>query len=263
MARPGPVSGFAARLAFATLSLAFVLFPLASSPAAAAAQAEQEGRPLAVLFMGNSHTALHDLPGMVAAILSSARPSRRVDYVEAPGWMTLNARGAHGPSLELLRGRAWTHVVLQAQDYSSSGKYTYPVEGAERLARLAVEGGAEVVLFAEWPRRGVDESSRIYATYAAISVEGGASLPPLPQAFDLARRRHPELVLHHPDGNHSSPAGAFLAALVLAATIDPSLELDAPRVIPGLSVDPETQARLGLVARDCLAAFAAEAPRGE
>ena len=44
---------------------------------------------ITLLFMGNSHTAVNDLPAMVAAMVRAARPGRTVFAQEAPGWMFL------------------------------------------------------------------------------------------------------------------------------------------------------------------------------
>src|SRR3954471_13310662 len=85
---------------------------------------------VSLLFMGNSHTAVNGLPQMVAAMVRAAWPGRTVEAVEAPGWMFLEERARDAPSLALLRSRAWKFVVLQAQEYSSSGMFEYPIDGA-------------------------------------------------------------------------------------------------------------------------------------
>lgn len=202
-----------------------------------------------IAFFGNSHTTVHNVPGTVAALLRLANAGKSVETVESPDWMLLNARGDHAPSLALLASRRWTHVVWQAQDYSSSGQFVYPTTGAEKLVRLSREQGAKAVLFAEWPRRGINESARIYETYASIARVQPACLPPIPQAFDLAIARHPDLVLHEADGNHSAPAGAFLAAVLLFMAID-ATPVDSLPALPGIAVDGETQRLLRWVARD-------------
>jgi hypothetical protein len=217
------------------------------APAAGAAQADFD-----LVFFGNSHTSVNDVPAQVAAMLRAARPDKSVAATTQPDWMLLNARGEHAPSLTLLSGRKWTHVILQAQDYSSSGQFVYPTTGAEKLVRVAREQGSKPVLFAEWPRAGINESARIYETYSTIARAQPACLPPIPQAFDLALARHPQIVLHSSDGNHSSPAGAYLAALLLFAAID-ATPIDTLPALPGIAVDAETQRQLRLVARDAAA----------
>jgi len=68
---------------------------------------------------------------------------------------------------------------------------------------------------------------------------------------DLALARHPALVLHAADGNHSAPAGAFLAALVLYATITGQSPLDLPP-LPRHPVDAPLQQTLRGIAAEAV-----------
>ena len=206
-----------------------------------------------LLFMGNSHTSANGLPQMVAAMVAAAT-GKSVTAVEAPGSMFLGERATDAASLRLLREGSWNFVVLQAQEYSSSGTFTYPTDGAEALVRMAREAHAVPILFPEWPRRGIDETQRIYALHVSIAMKEPACVAPIPQAFDLALAQHPELVLHADDGNHSSPAGAFLASLVIATTIT-TLAPDRLPFLPQLAVDAATQEKLRLAAAATVAAF--------
>jgi hypothetical protein len=201
---------------------------------------------LRILFLGNSHTSRHDVPGTVAALLRAARPGARVEVVREPTLLHLQERAEHGPSLELLGSQPWDYVVLQAQDYSSSGRYDYPTTGAEQLVRQARAAGAVPVLFAEWARRGVDETRRIVDTYARVAAADPACLPPVPEAFDRAGTD-----LLAADGNHASTAGAFLAATVLAGALvaEPVAGLPAVDGPPAM-----VQRRLRQVADAALAA---------
>lgn len=76
-------------------------------------------------------------------------------------------------------------------------------------------------------------------------------MAPIPQAFDLARARFPSMTLHAADGNHSAPAGAFLASLVLFSAITGASVVDLPN-IPGFNVDVEAQLRLKGIASEVL-----------
>src|SRR5262249_38333674 len=144
-----------------------------------------------LLFMGNSHTELNDLTGMVAAIVREQRPGKTVRKVEAPGSMFLEERAGDPETLRVLREGHWDFVVLQAQEYSSSGQFTYPTDGAEALIRMARAQAATPILFPEWPRRGIDETQRIFALHASIARRKPACVAPVPRAFDLALARHP------------------------------------------------------------------------
>lgn len=72
-------------------------------------------------------------------------------------------------------------------------------------------------------------------------------MAPIGPAWDLALTRHPSLVLHDSDGNHSAPAGAFLTALVLYATITGLSRLDLPH-LSQFNIDAGTQQILRAIA---------------
>jgi hypothetical protein len=209
---------------------------------------------LKLLFMGNSHTASHDLPDTVAALVRAARPGRTVGVEVASDWGFLEDHASNPRTLELLDRRRWSFVVLQAQKYSSSGQFSYPIEPAIHLARRARTSGAVPIMFPEWPRRGIDETQRIFDLHVSIARQEPACVAPIPQAFDLARARTSALVLHEADGNHSAPAGAFLAALVIASTMT-GTPPDTLPFIPRPGVDAETQALLRRVAADTILAY--------
>ena len=92
---------------------------------------------------------------------------------------------------------------------------------------------------------------RRWAQRRARIAHGAA---PQPLAWDLALGRHPSLVLHDPDGNHSAPAGAFLAAVVIAATLTGAAPGDFA-VVEGFGVDAQAQARLRAVAAEAVLAY--------
>jgi hypothetical protein len=221
------------------LVAAVVLTACSGAPAARPAAPSESAGPagdgvLRILFVGNSHTANHDVPGTVARLLRQARPGARVEVEREPTYLHLQERSTHEPTLRLIDSRAWDYVVLQAQDYSLSGQYDYPTSGAIELAERVHAAGAEPVLFAEWARRGIDETDRILRVYGTVAAFGKACLPPVPEAFDLVHG----VELLAPDGNHSSEAGAALAAAVIAGSIvgepvpvDPRLDGAATRAL--------------------------------
>lgn len=210
---------------------------------------------ITVLMMGNSHTSVNQLPDTLATMLRAGNPGKTVTVTVAPGSMFLDERLAHGPSVALLRGQRWSHVVLQAQKYSTSGTRSYSTAEAEQLIRLARTSGAVPVMFPEWARLGIGETETIYDLHVSIAFAEPACVAPIGQAWDRALTRHPTLTLHSADGNHSAPAGAFLAALVLYSTLTGS----SPAALPtfaGHSVDDATQAQLRRAAADTVEAVA-------
>lgn len=210
---------------------------------------------ITMLFMGNSHTSVNNIPAMVAAMVRAGKPAKTVAATEAPTWIHLEERASDATSLALLQSQRWSYVILQAQNYSLSGQTFYPTAGAEKLVRLSRQAGALPVLFPEWPRVGIAETQIIYDKYVSIAMKEPACVPPIPQAFDLARARLPAITLHNADGNHSAPAGAFLASLILYATITGA----SPSGLPALAitdVDAEVQEKLRGVATEMVQTIA-------
>lgn len=202
---------------------------------------------ISVLMFGNSHTAANDLPGMLTAMLRAGRPGKTVSVVNAAGFMFLEDRIGDAPSIALFNGRKWNAVVFQAQKYSSSGLFQYSIEEAVELVRRTRAMPAQAVMFPEWPRRGIDETARIFELHVSIAQRRPACVATIPQAWDLAAMRLPSLVLHAEDGNHALAPGSFLAALMLYASLTGSSPLSLP-ALPGLGVSDATQASLRAVA---------------
>ncbi len=222
-----------------------------SAPAAVAVPTPTTvaGADINLLFMGNSHTSVNNLTGMVAAMLRAGMPAKTVATVEAPGWMFLEERLADAATLNLLKSRQWSFVILQAQKYSSSGQFSYSTAEAEELIRLSRNQSALPVLFPEWSRKDIAETQRIFDLHVSIAQKQPACIAPIPHAWDLAFVRHPQLVLHDRDGNHSTPAGAFLAALIIYATVSNLSPMNLP-ALPQFNVDDDTQLKLRAIAAE-------------
>ncbi|HEX4858532.1 MAG TPA: hypothetical protein VFV17_05900, partial [Usitatibacteraceae bacterium] len=65
------------------------------SAASTVAPAAPLAADVTILFMGNSHTAFHDVPGTVVKLMRGAEPSRTVAALTSPDWMHLDERGEH------------------------------------------------------------------------------------------------------------------------------------------------------------------------
>jgi len=207
---------------------------------------------ITLLFMGNSHTSFNDLSTMVADMVRAAKPGQSVASVEAPGFMFLEDRVPDAPSMDLLHSQDWSFVILQAQKYSTSGQFEYSTEEAKELIRMSRVQHAVPVMFPEWPLRNVAETQRIYDLHVSIAQAEPACVAPVGQAWDLALIRDGSLPLYADDGNHSRPPGAFLAALVLFATITGESPLDLPN-LPQYPVDAAMQELLRGIAAETVA----------
>lgn len=209
------------------------------------------GADINILFMGNSHTLFHDVPATVVALVRAGRPGKTVNGVTAPGSMFLEERISHLATLDLLKSRQWSAVVLQAQKTSSSWMFSYPIEPAIELVKHARTQSAIPVLFPEWARLGLTESHLIYDVHTMIAKSQPACIAPIGQAWDMAIARQPGLSLHNADGNHANANGAYLAALVLYTTLTGELPRNLP-AITGSAVDANTQEFLRGIATEAV-----------
>jgi hypothetical protein len=204
-----------------------------------------------MLFLGNSHTQANELTEMVADMVRAGEPGKSVAAVEAPGSLFLDERLRHAGTMTLLRNQDWSYVILQAQKYSTSGQTEYSIAEAAQLVYISRQQHAVPVMFPEWPRRGINETRRIYDLHVSIAQVEPACVAPVGQAWDIALGREQTLQLHAADGNHATPAGAFLAALVLYATITGNSPLDLPP-FPQHPIDTTLQETLRGIAAEAV-----------
>jgi hypothetical protein len=170
---------------------------------------------VSILFVGNSHTTMHDLPGLIGAMIRHRHPGRSVDtHVVGVGF--LEDVGRDPRCREEIETRPWKYVVLQAQKESKTGRYSYSQEEGIAIAKLARARGATVLFYSEWGLRDVPgHGPRIEKVYQAMAAAAGAVVAPVGRAWDRALAARPDLELYAGDGNHQSALGAFLTAAVL------------------------------------------------
>lgn len=168
-------------------------------------------KELRLLFFGNSHTGNFNVPGMVKSLLESDGTGRRV-YVDKMVGGVLNDWSEKPESDRKIKEGRFDFVILQGAMLSSSHKYKYSQDGAIRLAKLAKSSGSHPLLFAEWSRKNWQESGYIMGIYKEIAKASGAEIVPVCYAFDKFLKISPKAELWQGDGNHSTLAGAYMAA---------------------------------------------------
>lgn len=233
------------------------------------AQVEDDSRAkvtsgdIRVLLIGNSHSSKNDLPELLASLIREAHQNTVVHAEAAPRWAFLADRIGDNVTQKTLESGRWTHVVLQAQKYSTSGRYYYPTDAAEEWIRRVKLRGSVPILFPEWARRGnSEEGARVHALHMSIASREPACVAPVGYAWQVALDADRRLRLHASDGNHAGRKGALLTAYVLyqAITDQPAEALpyiksakvdaisqealraaasEAYRTVPGCHNDPE------------------------
>jgi hypothetical protein len=202
---------------------------------------------LRVLFVGNSYTVFNNLPDLVAAI-AAADPDGPiiVPMLVTRGGATLRWHLENGSALKSLATGKWDFVVLQEQSLLGGdfkdGKAVvgdpseFHASTREWAARIRAVG-ATPILYMTWARREPADAARVQKAladaYLGIGKELGVKVAPVGLAWAETRRRLLTLDLHIWDGSHPTPAGSYLAAAVIYATLTARSPVGAPSVIQG------------------------------
>src|SRR5690242_10358178 len=132
---------------------ALLLAALAFTPAGRKAFEAFDSRPpVRILFIGNSHTFVNDMPGMVRRIADGAGVKQRYDITaHAVGGATFKNDWENSGVQALLK-QPWDHVILQS---GSSETLSEPLlrdflDYGARLAVRARETGGKRWLYVTW-----------------------------------------------------------------------------------------------------------------
>jgi hypothetical protein len=212
--------------------------------------------PSRVLFLGNSFTASFEGLAEITAAFAAARNWALVaEQVAPPGYTLEDHFGDARASRTLLVEGGYDRVVLQEQSTRPFANRPRFERFGRLLAAEAASAGARPLFLMTWARRDVPgDQAGLTDAYCGLAGELGAEVAPAGLAFELARERHPEIGLYHPDGSHPSAAGTYLAALLVYARLAGESPLGLPRDPTALVTLPEDDARrLQQVAADVLA----------
>lgn len=243
---------------FVALALGAVVAALAAkSPAAS--PAESSGCPESILFIGNSCTYFNNVPELVTALMAKGAGCHVQTRMIAPGGAQLRKQWADDHTRAALTERKWDYVILQEQ--STLGR-DYYVDGNARVvgdelfapaaalwSKAARDAGAQPVFYLTWSRKTTPEDqAALNHAYFSAARQAGAPVAPAGIAWQLVRRERPDLELYWKDGSHPSPAGSYLAACAIYATLLhrdpsglPSRITGTPMSVEGAPVDPSTE----------------------
>ena len=189
--------------------------PAGGDKTAGASEVEKvRSADVSVLFVGNSHSMMHDLPNLIGEMIRFRHPEKTVySNVFPVGFLEDAARDDR--CKKQIESAPWRFLVLQAQKESRSGRFEYSLAEGIDLAKLGKAHGCEVVFYSEWGLKEVaGHGQRIEKIYRKMAGAASAQVAPVGRAWELALSKRPELGLYSEDGNHQSALGAFLTACV-------------------------------------------------
>jgi hypothetical protein len=216
---------------------------------AAAPVAGQETRDtLDVFFVGNSYIYFNNLPGLVEGIsdMLDGPYVRTASHTHGGYRLGEHLTDGHLPGALGSDGSTnhpWDFVVLQEQSALATvtdtvtGELGSPVEfqrAVRDLASQARDLGATPALYMTWAKkRWPDQLTDISTAYRGAGAELDAPVAPVGEAWAAVATRRPDFELFVADGSHPNPAGSYLAACVMYATLTGKNPAGGPREVWG------------------------------
>lgn len=199
-----------------------------------------------VLFIGNSYTLNHDLPGLTADVTESAG-DELIYGVSAYSSYSLQLHSSNATTLEMIRQGNWNHVVLQEYSLNPSESLSWVQSNVFPHVQflndeiLSHNNEVETMFYMTWGRRdgdagrcpynphvctyeGMDDLTRERYLMMAEIFNGVVS--PVGAVWRYLRENHPSIELYDPDGSHPTEAGTYAAACCFYTAIfqkDPAL----------------------------------------
>jgi PKD domain/Secretion system C-terminal sorting domain len=185
-----------------------------------------------VLFLGNSYTAVNNLPLLLRNIALSTNDTLIIDS-NTPGGYTLQLHTTNTTSQSKLMAGNWDFVVLQEQSQLPSfpddqvAVEVFPYAKFLDSVINQYSPCAETVFYNTWGRKTGDASncgswppvcsyegmdSLLHLRYVQMATDNNALVSPVGVVWKYLRIMHPEIELYATDGSHPSAAGSYAAA---------------------------------------------------
>ncbi len=130
-----------------------------SSTSEGVAESSSSGEPvvceppqsLSVLFIGNSFTFTHDLPGMVSGLGEDASLPIETDSLTEPG-QRLSYHVQNEATRPMIQSRSWDYVVIQGHSLETLNQLDAFLADGQTLVEWIEDAGAEPLLYETWAR---------------------------------------------------------------------------------------------------------------
>ena len=213
------------RIPAALFSLAFVACLSNSS----APPLSGDGAP--ILFIGNSHTYVNDLPGILQALADSAGGETIATMSIVNANYALIDHWNDGVAKQEIERRTWRYVIMQ-QGWTPAGVCQDTLRLATQLFSESIRrAGATPAVLEVWaPASRPGQSPGTIESYRLAAQDVNGLLFPAAEAWLEAQTRQPGYTLYA-DDIHASEAGSYLAALVMYARIFNRSPVGLPRAL--------------------------------
>jgi hypothetical protein len=208
---------------------------------------------LRALFIGNSYTAVNNLPEMLSQLSTSLGDVLIYDS-NTPGGQTFQNHAANMVNYQKMAAQSWDYIVLQGQSQEPSfptaqvNSQTLPYALLLADSAKSIQPCAQVNFFMTWGRQNGDPqwdsintfdkmNLRLRNAYLRIADSANAAVSPVGIAWKYLRDHHPNINLYQQDGSHPSTEGSYLAACVFYSSFFHKVSMGST-YNPG--IDPNT-----------------------
>ena len=223
-----------------------------------------------VLFVGNSYTAVNNLPQLTAdCALSIGFAGMPMEVASStPGGTTFQMHTTNTTSQSLINQGNWDYVVLQEQSQLPSfpdgqvAAECFPFAAQLNDQILAADSCTETVFYMTWGRQNGDASncaswppvctyegmdSLLNLRYRQMAIDNQAILSPVGALWKYIRTTYPEINLYSTDGSHPSLEGSYAAACSMIAVM---LRTDPYLITYTSTLDPVVAEKIKLAAQE-------------
>lgn len=171
-----------------------------------------------ILFIGNSHTYVNDLPAIVQKIASEDGYEADVVMIAHGGWYL--KQHIQEPDIPFnIRYGHYDYVVLQEHSHPFDCIDDYR-EAAATLVNWIRAAGSTPVIYGTWSMKAQEfEQARMNQVNRELADNLGAVLAPVRESWWTYMRSYPNLELYAEDGAHASPQGSEYAAKIIWTSI--------------------------------------------
>lgn len=191
-----------------------------------------------ILFIGNSSTYYNDMPNMVKGLASANGRNVDIQSITAPNYKLYQfaSEGSvyYTQIVNTLKGNHFDYVVLQDHRDVIIQNPTQTEEALSKLMPSITASGAQAVLYetqADFAGKSfvIDSFNfflghtemQYYMTknYFSVANKLNVTVSPVGVNYTRCKTLYPEINLYDTDMHHPSPAGSYLAACSLYATL--------------------------------------------
>ena len=184
-------------------------------------------KDIKVLFIGNSHTYMNDMPFLFSHIYKKTTNFKAESVMLAFSGRNLEWHLEEYLSLRynLLYGKYDYCIIQQAAHPFPPEENT--LKDGKQIIDLCKKANTIPVLYMTWAEKAHPENQqKMIDTYTKLAKETGSLLAPIGIVWRDIQNKYPDIDLYYKDGEHASPYGDLLISSLMVKTIsglNPSL----------------------------------------